>query len=167
MEAPWAYHYVGRPDRTAEVVHAAIENQFGLGRGGLPGNDDSGGLSSWYVWASLGLFPVAGQSLHLLNAPAFDEATIDFGGRELTIQTTGFAEPEPGGPAQYVRSATLNDDPLGDSWLSARELHQGGTLRLELGPEPSDWGRATRPPSVSKPSPEPASNAMPSVDQTG
>ena len=43
MEAPWAYHYVGRPDRTAEVVHAAVHNLFGLGRGGLPGNDDSGG----------------------------------------------------------------------------------------------------------------------------
>ena len=44
MDAPWAYHYVGRPDRTAEVVHAAVHNMFGLGRGGLPGNDDSGGL---------------------------------------------------------------------------------------------------------------------------
>ena len=57
MEAPWAYHYAGRPDRTAEVVHAAVNNMFGLGRGGLPGNDDSGGLSSWYVWASLGHLP--------------------------------------------------------------------------------------------------------------
>ena len=70
MEAPWAYHYAGRPDRTAEVVHAVLGQAFGTGRGGLPGNDDSGGLSSWYVWASLGLFPVAGQSLFLVNAPA-------------------------------------------------------------------------------------------------
>ena len=44
MEAPWAYHYAGRPDRTAEVVHAGVNNMFGLGRGGLPGNDDSGGF---------------------------------------------------------------------------------------------------------------------------
>ena len=167
MEAPWAYHYVGRPDRTAEVVHAAVDNQFGLGRGGLPGNDDSGGLSSWYVWASLGLFPVAGQNLYLLNAPAFAKARIDFGGQELTIDTTGFAEPEPGGPAQYVRSATLNGEPLNDSWLTARELHQGGTLQLELGPEPSDWGRTSRPPSVSRPNPGQESIAMPSMDQTG
>jgi putative alpha-1,2-mannosidase len=165
MEAPWAYHYVGLPHRTAEVVHAAVDNQFGLGRGGLPGNDDSGGLSSWYVWASLGLFPVAGQSLYLLNAPAFAQARVDFGGRELTIDTTGFAEPEPGGPAQYVRSATFNGQPLNDSWLPARDLHQGGTLRLELGPEPSAWGRTTRPPSVSQPSP--GQETIPSADQTG
>ena len=66
MEAPWSYHYAARPDRTAEVVHAALTWQFGTGPGGLPGNDDSGGLSSWYVWASLGLFPVRqvpGQSM--------------------------------------------------------------------------------------------------------
>ena len=74
MEAPWAYHYAGRPDRTAEVVHSALTWQFGTGPGGLPGNDDSGGLSSWYVWASLGLFPVAGQNLFLVNAPAFERA---------------------------------------------------------------------------------------------
>lgn len=60
MEAPWAYHYAGRQHRTADVVHAALTWQFGTDRGGLPGNDDSGGLSSWYVWASLGFFPVAG-----------------------------------------------------------------------------------------------------------
>src|SRR5918994_1741355 len=87
MEVPWAYHYIGRPDRTAEVVHAALHNMFGLGRGGLPGNDDSGGLSSWYVWASLGLFPVAGQSLYLVNAPSFARARLDLGGRELVIDT--------------------------------------------------------------------------------
>ena len=80
MEAPWAYHYAGRPDRTAEVVHAAVHNMFGLGPGGLPGNDDSGGLSSWYVWASLGLFPVAGQSLYLINAPSFASSRLNLNG---------------------------------------------------------------------------------------
>ncbi len=92
MEAPWAYHYAGRPDRTAEVVHAALTWQFGTGAGGLPGNDDSGGLSSWYVWASLGLFPVAGQSLFLVNAPAFARAALRVAGGEFVIETTGHRE---------------------------------------------------------------------------
>ncbi|MFT4166131.1 MAG: glycoside hydrolase family 92 protein [Microlunatus sp.] len=141
LEAPWAYHYAGRPDRTAEVVHAAINNQFGLGRGGLPGNDDSGGLSSWYVWASLGLFPAAGQSRYLLNAPSFSEARMTIGERELEIETIGFVEPEPDGPVSYVRSASFNGQPLDRSWLSAQELHAGGRLVVTLGPEPSEWGR--------------------------
>ena len=95
MEVPWAYHYLGRPDRTAEVVHAAINNQFGLGRGGLPGNDDSGGLAAWYVWASLGLFPVAGQSLYLVNAPSFAHVPVDLAGRQLEIDTEGFVSRSP------------------------------------------------------------------------
>ena len=81
MEAPWAYHYAGRPDRTAEIVNSALTWQFGTGTGGLPGNDDSGGLSAWYVWASLGLFPVAGQSLFLVNTPAFARSTLRVGRR--------------------------------------------------------------------------------------
>ena len=164
MEVPWAYHYVGRTDRTAEVVHAAVHNMFGLGRGGLPGNDDSGGLSSWYVWASLGLFPIAGQSLYLLNAPSFAEAHLDLAGRVLDIVTTGFVEPEPGGPAQFVQSVTLNGEPLSRSWVAARDLHCGGRLQINLGPEPNGWGSAELPPSVSAPGtghPEPTAAPLP------
>ena len=162
MESPWAYHYIGRPDRTAEVVHAALHNMFGLGRGGLPGNDDSGGLSSWYVWASLGIFPVAGQSRYLISAPAFVSARIRLDGAELAVDTEGFVEPEADGPAQYVQSVTFNDKPLERSWLAARELHRGGRLLIRLGSQPSDWGTTTRPPSVSTAgSGEPTSSQVP------
>ncbi len=162
MEAPWAYHYAGRPDRTTEVVHAAVNNMFGLGRGGLPGNDDSGGLSSWYVWASLGLFPVAGQSLYLINAPSFVQSRIDLADEQLAIETEGFVEPFAGGPVQYVQSVTFNGEPLERTWISARELHRGGRLMIKLGPQPSSWGTTTRPPSVSAPgSGYPAETANP------
>jgi predicted alpha-1,2-mannosidase len=156
MEAPWAYHYAGRPDRTAEVVHEALTWQFGTGPGGLPGNDDSGGLSSWYVWASLGLFPIAGQALFLVNAPAFAHAELQVGDREFVIETSGHRDTPIGAdgldrspPPQYVRSATLDGRPWDAAHLSAADVHRGGRLRLELGPEPSDWGRKIRPPSLS------------------
>ncbi|WP_250443965.1 glycoside hydrolase domain-containing protein [Actinotalea sp. C106] len=164
MEAPWAYQYAGRPDRTADVVHAAVHQRFGTGRGGLPGNDDSGGLSSWYVWASLGLFPVAGQNLALINAPSWREARIDVGGAgsdaTLTVETSGFVEPEPDGPAQYVRAASLDGVPLDRTWLTGNELHRGGRLHLELGPTPTGWGTTTRPPS----SPGPSRSSRPPSD---
>nr|WP_277349899.1 glycoside hydrolase domain-containing protein [Nonomuraea sp. FMUSA5-5] len=158
MEAPWAYHYAGRPDRTAEVVQAALTWQFGTGPGGLPGNDDSGGLSSWYVWASLGLFPVAGQNLFLVNAPAFSRAVLRAGDNEFVIEAVGHRETPIGAegldrdpPPQYVQEATLNGKPLHATHLSAAAVHQGGVLRLRLGPEPSAWGRDRRPPSLSDP----------------
>ena len=158
MEAPWAYHYAGRPDRTAEVVHAALTWQFGTGPGGLPGNDDSGGLSSWYVWASLGLFPVAGQNLFLVNAPAFARGVLRVGDEEFVVETSGHREMPIGAdgidrepPVQYVQSATLNGKPLLATHLSAVTVHRGGRLHLRLGPEPSAWGRGSRPPSLSDP----------------
>ncbi|WP_062379681.1 glycoside hydrolase domain-containing protein [Demequina pelophila] len=151
MEAPWAYHYAGRPDRTAEVVHHIVHQQFGPGRGGLPGNDDSGGLSSWYVWASLGLFPVAGQNIFLLHPPAFASARMRMARGELHIVCEGFTEPRRGGPAQYVRSVTLDGSPVESSWIAGSELHLGGELRFVLGDSPSDWGRDRRPPSTPRP----------------
>ncbi|MGB3735677.1 MAG: glycoside hydrolase domain-containing protein [Ilumatobacter sp.] len=149
MEAPWSYHWVGRPDRTTEIVHAAVNQQYGTGRGGLPGNDDSGGLSSWYVWASLGLFPVAGQQIVLVNAPSFSRSRMQLRDATLTIETTGFVEPEAGGPPQYVQAMSLNGNDLDRSWISADELHGGGLLTVDLGPRPSAWATTTSPPSTS------------------
>ena len=158
MEAPWAYHYVGRPDRTAEIVHGVINNQFGVGRGGLPGNDDSGGLSSWYVWAALGLFPVAGQNVLLLNAPSFEHATLDVGGAIVDIDTVGFREPTADTPCQYVRSVTIDGRQLDRSWVGGHELRGGARLTFTLGDAPSDWATATVPPSISiNPHPPPGS----------
>jgi putative alpha-1,2-mannosidase len=148
MEAPYAYHYAGRPDRTADVVHAIVHQQFSTGRGGLPGNDDSGGLSSWYLWASLGLFPVAGQSVFLVSTPAFEHARLAVAGGELLIETDGFTQPGRDTPAQHVRAATFRGEPLERSWLSGCEVQGGGVLRLRLAARPSGWGRAGRPPST-------------------
>ncbi|WP_420111924.1 glycoside hydrolase domain-containing protein, partial [Pseudactinotalea sp.] len=144
MDAPWAYHYVGRPDRTAEIVHAAVHQTFGPGAGGLPGNDDSGGLSSWYVWASLGLFPVAGHGVVMLNAPSWRSARLAVANGTLDVATVGFRE-----GLQYVQAATLDGVPHHRAWLTSEELHRGGRLELALGDQPSDWGTSELPPSAS------------------
>jgi predicted alpha-1,2-mannosidase len=155
MEAPWAYHYAGRPDRTAEIVHAALAGQFGTGRGGLPGNDDSGGLSSWYVWASLGLFPVAGQNLFLVNAPAFPHSVIRSGDHEILVDTEGHQPLEPGGAPRYVQAVTVDGTPLDRSWMTGTELRQAERLTLTLGADPTGWASSTRPPSGSSANADP------------
>jgi putative alpha-1,2-mannosidase len=133
------------------VVHAAVANQFGTGRGGLPGNDDSGGLSAWYVWATLGLFPVAGQNLFLVSAPAVAESTGRLPEGELSITTTGFEPVEAGGPVSYVQSVAVDGKTLERPWISGRELRHIRNLHIELGPQPSGWGTRIRPPSTSDP----------------
>ncbi len=158
IEAPWAYHYAGRPDRTAEVVHAILQSQFNIGRGGLPGNDDSGGLSSWYVMASLGLFPVAGQNLFLLNAPAFEQSRIRVGDHDLVIATQGFEPRGPGSAAQYVVAVTVDGVALERTWLTGVELRAARSIVIDLAPRPRQWGTGTRPPSTSTPGRRPSSS---------
>ena len=147
MEAPFAYYYAGRPDRAIAVVSQIVRYQFGLGRGGLPGNDDSGGLSSWYVWASVGLFPVAGQSIYLIGLPQFSEARLQIGDRTMEIIRRNMDE-----KAQFIRCVKLNGQRLMRSYLSATELLSGGRLEIDncaaLEPEAERWGATHRPPSV-------------------
>jgi putative alpha-1,2-mannosidase len=142
MEAPYLYIYAGRPDRTAEIVRTAMRTQFHTGRGGLPGNDDSGGTSSWFVWSAMGLFPVAGQDLFLIGSPLFDSVTLSVGPATFQIEAPGNGE-----AAIYVQSARLNGQALDRAWLRYSEIAAGGSLVLEMGATPSAWGRTHRPPS--------------------
>lgn len=133
METPYAYIYAGRHDRTCEVL-AAARGQFRTGRNGLPGNDDSGGLSSWYVWAAMGIFPVAGQPVWLIGSPAFRRASMVVAGGRFEIVATA-QSPE----AIYVTGATLNGQTLDRAWLRPEEVSAGGTLELDMSQTPGSW----------------------------
>jgi putative alpha-1,2-mannosidase len=91
-----------------------------------------------------------------VNAPAFARAALQVAGGEFVIETSGHREVPVGAdgidetpPVQYVQSARLNGRPLRATHLSAADVHAGGVLQLELGPEPAPWGSAARPPSLS------------------
>ena len=142
MEAPYAYLYAGRHDRTAEVIRNILRYQFTTGRGGLPGNDDSGGLSSWYVWSAMGLFPVTGLPVILIGSPYYDRSTIKMGGGAFTLVA------ENQGPDNfYVQSARLNGLSLDRCYLKLSEFKPEAELVLRMGPEPSEWARESHPPS--------------------
>ena len=141
------YTHAGRPDRTQERTRRILSTEYFTGRGGLPGNDDSGAMSSWYVWAAVGLFPNAGQPYYYITSPVFTRSAIDLGGgRSFSVEAPGASESD-----AYVQSATLDGRPLVRAWITHEELARGGRLVLRMGPRPSAWGRAVRPPSVSPP----------------
>jgi len=123
-ETPFTYTLAGRHDRTCEVITAGLKYMFTTGRGGLPGNNDTGALSSYYCLTALGLFPVAGQDLFILGSPIVDEAEIKlFNGNTLKIVVENLS-PE----NIYVDRLTLNGKELPDFTVSAKELLAGGTL---------------------------------------
>ena len=145
METPYAFIYAGHHARTCEIVRAGMRHQFRLGRGGLPGNNDSGGLTSAYVWNAIGLFPVAGQSYMLIGSPVFEHVTIRLPQGEMRIAAEGTSS-----EACYVGSATLNGKALDRAYLTMKEFLEGGELRLRMCSNPSDWAKANRPPSYQR-----------------
>jgi predicted alpha-1,2-mannosidase len=144
IQAPWMPAFAGRPDIVADALVNA-RTAFTPTIDGLPGNDDLGSLSAWYVWAALGLGPVTpGAPFHVIGSPEFGSVKLSLeDGATFTVRRTGT------GP--YVQSARLDGKPLTRSWLFERAISDGGSLELRMGPRPSAWGtsRASRPPSAS------------------
>jgi putative alpha-1,2-mannosidase len=141
LETPYAWLYIGRHDRTSEIVRAIMKYMFTTGRGGLPGNDDSGGLSSCLVWNMAGLFPVAGQPVFLIGSPLFHKVTLHVNGHNFTIRTINNSEKN-----IYVLRATLNEKPIKRAYLTLEELYAGGELTLWMTPEPAGWATQDTPP---------------------
>jgi predicted alpha-1,2-mannosidase len=140
--APWLYIHAGRPDRTEERVRAIMAKDYNSGRAGLPGNDDAGTLSSWYVWAAIGLFPNAGQPFYYIGAPVFSRSKIYLeDGRSFVIEAPGTSPTN-----LYVQSAELNGKSLNRAWLSHEEIASGGRVVLHMGPRPTGWATTAPPP---------------------
>ncbi|MGJ8632485.1 MAG: GH92 family glycosyl hydrolase [Luteolibacter sp.] len=142
MESPYAYLYAGRHDRTARVVRRVMQCQFATGVGGLAGNEDSGGLSSWYVWNACGLFPVTGQPVMLIGSPIFEKAVFHLKGGDFIVETEGNSDEN-----VFVQQAFLNGKEISRSWLKMDEFQRGGTLKLVMGGSPSEFGNHERPPT--------------------
>jgi predicted alpha-1,2-mannosidase len=144
---PLLYNYAGRPDKSADIVQALLEKAFTDTRAGIPGNDDSGAMSSWLIFQTLGIYPVAGQDIYLISSPSVPDASLDLGnGHKLHLVVRNF---DPSGLNHYVQSVTLNGTDLPTSWFHHEQIEDGATLVFTMGPAPSQWGRAMPPPSMS------------------
>lgn len=137
--APYLYIDAGLPDRTAERVRHILKSQYNTSRAGLPGNDDAGTMSSWYVWSSVGLYPVAGQAWYYIGSPLFTRTVIHLeGGKTFTISA-----PQTSDTNIYVVGAKLNGRPLDRAVLSHADLAKGGVLELDMASKPAAWATKT------------------------
>lgn len=83
---PYLYHWVDRPDLSVARIQKIINDNYDDTPTGLPGNDDSGAMSSWLVFNMMGIYPVAGQNLYLVGSPMIPEYTIHLpNGKKLKV----------------------------------------------------------------------------------
>ena len=132
METPYCYLWAGRSDRLAEVCDLVRRCRFCEGDGGCPGNNDSGGLSSWYVWCVLGIYPFTGSRYYLLGSPSVDHAEIDLPNGTLKIEVE-----RESATAIYPAGYEFNGMDFAEPWLPLDCIERGGTLKFRLSDKPS------------------------------
>ena len=138
---PCLYHWIGRPDLTSDRVRKIITENYSDKPDGLPGNDDSGAMSSWLAFHMMGLYPNAGQSYYLLHAPLIPEWTLKLAnGKSLRGIIKGKVVGDLKSPTHFEK-VTLNGRLLEDARLEHSDLMQGGELVFYLSKKrlPSSW----------------------------
>ncbi len=125
----YLYPYLGRPDRTAEVVREVCDTFYKTTPGGLCGNDDCGQMSAWYVFAAMGFYPVnpCGGDF-VIGAPQFPEVIIHLrNDRRFRVLARNLSREN-----KYVRSVMLNGKPLAGFLLKYADIMAGGELVFEM-----------------------------------
>jgi putative alpha-1,2-mannosidase len=101
---------------------------------GLCGNEDCGQMSAWYVLSAMGFYPVhPANGVYVLGSPEVDKATIVSAGKKpFTIEAVNNSEKN-----IYIQSVQYNGQPYTKGYITHSMITKGGTLTLEMGPEPN------------------------------
>ncbi len=148
MQSAWLFNYSGKPWLTQKWTREIMSRYYGLGPvNGYPGDEDQGQMGAWYVMSAMGLFEMDGgcavKPIYEIGSPIFDKVTIHldhkyYPGGRFVIRAKNNSPKN-----VYIQSATLNGKPLNKPWLYHSQLVEGGTLILQMGPEPNrQWGSA-------------------------
>lgn len=138
FNAPWAYNWAGAPASTQYIVQKLMDITFGTGRDGLPGNDDMGAMSSWYVFAALGMYPTVGSSSGFaLSTPQFPATTVWLKNQKMRIVTDHDAVTSP-----FIKAMTIDGKPQQSSWLPLGTIKTGADIAVSLDSAPTTWAAA-------------------------
>jgi len=138
FHVPWLFNAAGAPQKTQQWVGHILRTRFTAAPGGLPGNDDLGSLSSWYILSAMGLYPMCpGRPEYTLGAPLFRKVRLRLqNGKQLVIERSS-------ADGLYVQALTLDGAPYPRLTVPHTRILQGGTLRFTTGNAPShQWPAA-------------------------
>ncbi len=125
-EAPFSYHFIGKPEKSQQVIDNILENFYGVGEHGLAlsGMDDAGEMSAWYVFSALGLYPFSpADDEYIVTVPLFDQVRWKLdNGKELIIN-----KPEKG---RDLTSIEVNDQKIDGYFISHDLFRNGGKVDI-------------------------------------
>lgn len=137
----YLYNYAGKPWKSQEILHEIMNTQYSTAVDGLSGNEDCGQMSAWYVFSAMGFYPVNPASgNYVLGTPQFEQVEITLSDtKTFTIIADGVSDEN-----IYIKSVSLNGEPLERSYISHKEIIAGGELIFEMGSAPNkNWAKKT------------------------
>ncbi|MEO5715471.1 MAG: GH92 family glycosyl hydrolase [Luteolibacter sp.] len=124
----YLYNYADTPWKTQELIPQILKSQYRNAPDGLCGNDDCGQMSAWYIFSTLGFYPVNPASgVFDIGVPSFASASIKLNGKSFDIKAHGLSPTN-----KYIKSVKLNGKPLAGYQISYAEIMQGGLLEFEM-----------------------------------
>ena len=127
----YLYNFLGQPCKSQKLVRQMLQEMYSPTPEGISGNEDCGQMSAWYVMSSLGIYPICpGTGEFVLSAPLFKKAImqVDFE-KELVITADHPEYP-------YIKSVTLNGQPVDALFVTFEQLKEGGELAFTLSKDP-------------------------------
>jgi len=146
---PYLFNYVGQPASSQVVIKQILTHLFNSGFNGFPGDEDNGSMAGWYVFSSMGFYPVSpGSNEYVLGIPLFDQVTIELpNGKQMQIHTDN-NNPQ----SNFVSSVKLAGQDYTKLYITYEDIMEGKTLdfRLGLAPTYRDYKPEELPFSISK-----------------
>ena len=138
QHAIYLYNYAQQPWKTQEKVRYVMDNLYGSGADGYCGDEDNGQTSAWFVFSSLGFYPVApvtGQ--YVIGSPLFEEVSIKLSnGKELKINAHKNSDKN-----IFINSFKFNQLESNNNWIDHSNLKEGGIIDFEMSRTPNlNWG---------------------------
>lgn len=131
----YLYNYAGEPWKAQYWVRETMNRMYHATPDGYCGDEDNGQTSAWYVFSSLGFYPVTPASdQYVIGAPLFKKATIQLeNGKIITINAGSNSNEN-----RYIKGMKLNGKAYSKNWLSHSELMKGGTLDFDMSARPNN-----------------------------
>jgi putative alpha-1,2-mannosidase len=133
---PYLFNYAGHPEKTQQWVREIMSRRYKNTPGGIPGNDDLGSMSSWYVLSAMGIFPVSpGNPVYDISSPVFKSLTLHLAnGKDFMIKNKNSS-------AQniYIRSLRVNKKKHRQRQIAHARILEGGEMVFETDRKPGDW----------------------------
>lgn len=133
----YLYNFVNKPHKTQEKVRQILTELYTNAPDGISGNEDCGQMSAWYVFSSLGFYPVTPASNeYIIGSPLFDKATVNLeDGKTFTVATENLSDEN-----KYINAVYLNGKKHPYSYIKHADIMNGGSLIFEMTNAPTDWG---------------------------